>query len=96
MSNRSSKNAAIMKQFSKFGSQINLHIYFYLFTFVQLTLFSRNFNTFTTMTYFQINVPSTLSICKKHFIIYGVTDEKPLMLYLAYFLSDLNESHQTK
>jgi hypothetical protein len=25
------------------------------------------------------------------FVLYRVTDEKPLMLYLAYFLSDLNK-----
>jgi hypothetical protein len=25
------------------------------------------------------------------FFLYRVTDEKPLMLYLAYFLSDLNK-----
>jgi hypothetical protein len=30
--------------------------------------------------------------CSKNFpAIYRVTDEKPLMLYLAYFLSDLNK-----
>jgi hypothetical protein len=64
-------------------------VYVKIYETTQLNMFYVFLNKKTTK--LGTGCKDTLVICNSIFFIYRVTDDKPLMLYLAYFLSDLNK-----